>query len=206
MPTFQRLPVVGPCMSFRPPGHGQHVLDMIGLDGRRLRPAEVSLWRGMGSLAVERFAGWRRDIVAPMDARVISAHDGEPDRPTVSLLRDAPRVLVISPLRGGQDLRAMAGNHVILEATGGFVLLAHLRRGSVVPAEGDTVTSGDRLGEIGNSGNSLVPHVHVQTMTSADPFTASVVPWRVTAIDHYLLRIWKSAPGTVPLRTPVRSP
>lgn len=204
--TFERLPVAGPCMAFRPPGHAQHVLDVIGLDEQRLRPADVSLWRGMGSLRAERFTGWHRGVVAPTDAMVVSVHDGEPDRPSISFARDAPKVLVINPLRAGKNLGAMAGNHVVLEVTGGFVLLAHLRRGSVVPTEGDAVTPGDELGKVGNSGNSLVPHLHVQAMTSADPFAAAVLPWQVTALDRYLDGVWRFAPGPVPLRAPIRSP
>ncbi|WP_051298405.1 M23 family metallopeptidase [Arthrobacter castelli] len=206
MLTFERLPVVGPCMAIRPPGHARHVVDVIGLNARRLRPADVSLWRGMGSLGAERFAGWGQGVIAPTDATVLSAHDGEPDRPTVSFVRDVPKVLVISPLRAGKILSAMAGNHVVLEVAGGFVLLAHLRRGSVVVADGDAVTCGDQLGEVGNSGNSLVPHVHVQAMTSADPFTAAALPWQITALGRYLDGTWGSTPGLVPLRTPMRSP
>lgn len=206
MLTFDRLPVVGPCMAFRPPGHASHVLDVIGLDQQRLRPADVPLWRGFGSLAVERFAGWGQGVVAPTDATVISAHDGEPDRSTVSFARDAPRVLAINPLRDGKNLGAMAGNHVVLEVARGFVLLAHLRRGSVTASEGDAVASGDQLGEVGNSGNSLLPHVHVQVMTSADPFTAAVLPWQITSLDRHLDGTWGATPGPVPLRIPLRSP
>jgi murein DD-endopeptidase MepM/ murein hydrolase activator NlpD len=204
MLTFTNLPVAGPCMAFRPPGHPQHVVDVIGLDEQRLRPADSSLWRGMWSLAVERFAGWGRSVIVPIDATVIAAHDGEPDRLTVSFLRDAPRVLIVKPLRAGKDLAAMAGNHVLLDTADGFVLLAHLRRGSVTVAVGDAVTSGAQLGEIGNSGNSLLPHVHVQAMTSADPFTAAVLPWQVSALDQHRDGAWRAAPGPVPLRTPIR--
>lgn len=100
----------------------------------------------------------------------------------------------------------MVGNHVLLEATSGFVLLAHLRRDSVAVAEGDTVTAGDQLGEVGNSGNSLLPHVHVQAMNSADPVTAAVLPWQVTALEQHLDGTWRAAPRLVPLRRPMRSP
>lgn len=205
MLSFERLPIAGFCLAFRPPGHAQYVLDVIGLDKRRLRSADVSLWRGIGSIAVERFAGWERDIIAPTDALVLSVHDGEPDRPTVSFVRDVPTVLVISPLLTGKDLGAMAGNHVVLEVAGGFVLLAHLRRGSVVAALGGEVRSGDQLGQVGNSGNSLVPHVHVQAMTSADPFSAAIAPWQVSVLEGHYNGSWETVPGPVPLRVPIRS-
>lgn len=82
-------------------------------------------------------------------------------------------------------------------------MLAHLRCGSVTAAEGDTLTSGDQLGEVGNS---LLPHIHVHAMTTADPLTATVLRWKVCALDRHLDGAWATAPGQVPLRAPVRSP
>lgn len=193
-------------MALRPPGHAPHVLDVIGLDASTLRAADVPLWHGLGSLAVERFAGWGRPVTAPADGTVVSSHDGQPDRPRVSFLTGVPRILAINPLRNGKDLGAMAGNHVVVEVDGGFVLLAHLRCGSVVVCDGESVVSGDALGEVGNSGNSLLPHLHVQAMTSSDPFTAQPLPWHVTALESHHHGRWVPGPGVVPLRAPMRSP
>ncbi|WP_203994609.1 M23 family metallopeptidase [Sphaerisporangium rufum] len=179
---------------------------MAGVTADRARLAPVSLWRGLGSIRADRFAGWGRGVVAPAAGTVVAVHDGEPDRPAMSLLRDVPRVLLIGPLRAGRNLAAAAGNHVVLELSGGFVLLAHLRRGSAAVAAGDRVAPGDPLGEVGNSGNSLAPHLHVQAMTSADPFTASVLPWRVDRLERLDDGGWRPAAGPVPLRVPVRSP
>lgn len=206
MLTFDRLPITGPCVAYRPPGHAPHVLDVAGVVGDRPRLADVSLWRGLGSIRVERFEGWGRSVVAPSSAIVVTAHDGEPDRPTVSLLRDVPRVLVVGPLRAGRNIAAAAGNHVVLELSEGFVLLAHLRRGSVAVNVGDSVAPGDPLGEVGNSGNSLAPHLHVQAMTSANPFASSVLPWQVNMLHRRTEGRWEPTPGQVPLRVPVCSP
>jgi murein DD-endopeptidase MepM/ murein hydrolase activator NlpD len=41
------------------------------------------------------------------------------------------------------------------------VLLAHLRSGSVNVSSGERVAVGDFLAEMGNSGNSSEPHLHV---------------------------------------------
>lgn len=40
-------------------------------------------------------------------------------------------------------------------------LIAHLRPGSVVVAVGDQVKAGQLLGQVGNSGNSIEPHLHI---------------------------------------------
>ena len=57
-----------------------------------------------------------------------------------------------------------------------FVSLAHLRAGSVRVAVGEEVTTGQPVGEFGNSGNSTQPHVHVQLTDSPDMSIAKGVP------------------------------
>jgi murein DD-endopeptidase MepM/ murein hydrolase activator NlpD len=72
------------------------------------------------------------------------------------------------------------GNYVVLDAGGFYVLLAHLRKGSVVVKAGDGVREGELLAYTGNSGNTMLPHLHVQVMDRADPAdpTVSGVPAR----------------------------
>jgi hypothetical protein len=89
MVMLDRLPMTGPCIAYRPHGHAPHVLDITGVDENRHRLTDLSLWRRLGSIGVDRFHGWRRGVVAPAAATVVAAHDGEPDRPTVSLIPPA---------------------------------------------------------------------------------------------------------------------
>lgn len=56
------------------------------------------------------------------------------------------------------------------------MLLAHLRRGSVRVHPGESLRSGDQLGECGNSGNSTEPHVRVQVTDSTHWPTARGLP------------------------------
>jgi murein DD-endopeptidase MepM/ murein hydrolase activator NlpD len=53
-----------------------------------------------------------------------------------------------------------------------FVLLAHLKRGSVCVSRGQQVQRGQKLAECGNSGNTSEPHIHLQVQSRAD-FEAS---------------------------------
>ncbi len=53
------------------------------------------------------------------------------------------------------------GNEVRIDTGSETVLLCHLRPGSVRVRTGDRVRAGDLLGEIGNSGNSTEPHLHL---------------------------------------------
>lgn len=67
---------------------------------------------------------------------------------------------------GQSDTSNLPGNHVVLRvASKSFLLLAHLRAGSVAVRTGQTVEVGDRIGEVGNSGNTSEPHLHMHAMT-----------------------------------------
>ena len=89
-------------------------------------------------------------VVAPCAGEVMTARDGLPDQPAGVIV-----------------LRPMAGNHVILSCGDHEVLLAHLRQDSVSVAQGQAVEIGDRLGEVGNTGASDEPHLHVSVQRAA---------------------------------------
>ena len=54
-----------------------------------------------------------------------------------------------------------AGNYIAVDCGDFVVILAHLRQGKMAVAEGDPLRVGDFLGEVGNSGNSSEPHLHI---------------------------------------------
>lgn len=162
----------------RVPSHGTHLfattyaMDFVAVQGRRT--ATTRDWRTLLSTEpVDRFLAFGRPILAPAAGRVVRVHDGEPDHVA---RRSQPALLPYAltqaaRVRGGAG--AIAGNHVILElADGAHVVLAHLRDGSVRVAPGEVVVGGQELGSCGNSGNSTQPHLHIQVMDTADPFTA----------------------------------
>jgi murein DD-endopeptidase MepM/ murein hydrolase activator NlpD len=89
------------------------------------------------------------DIVAAASGRVIGIRDGLDDTPmqTEDPARDAAR----------------CGNGVRLDHGGGWTTqYCHMENGSVAVSRGDTVEPGDKLGRIGSSGWSELPHLHFQ--------------------------------------------
>jgi hypothetical protein len=159
---------------------GRYAIDFIGVDDRR-RTAGRRDWRTLfATEPPERYFAYGRPILAPADGIVVDAHDGEIDhagrRSQLSLLPYA----LGQAARLRQGVRAIAGNHVViaLPAGGAFVALVHLRAGSVRVAIGDEVTTGQPLGQCGNSGNSTQPHVHVQVMDNLDLSIARGVPMK----------------------------
>lgn len=55
-----------------------------------------------------------------------------------------------------------SGNHVTLDCDGLVVSILHLKLGSVVVGQGQVLSPGDLVGEVGNSGFSQEPHLHIQ--------------------------------------------
>ena len=101
--------------------------------------------RGDGS-RLEDFAIYSQSVLAVADARVTEAVDGLPDLPV-----------------GGYTRHDMAGNHLILDIGGGhYVLYGHLEQGSVRVRVGEQVRRGQVIGQVGDSGNSGEPHLHLQ--------------------------------------------
>ncbi len=103
-------------------------------------------------------------IFAPADGVVAAVRDGMPDR--------EPR------RREHEERHRPFGNYVALDTGSGFVMLCHLRRGSVRVAVGEAVRAGEEVGRCGNSGNTTVSHLHLHAQDRADeaPFVAQGVP------------------------------
>jgi hypothetical protein len=107
------------------------------------------------------FAGDARDpkaytaygapVLAVADARVVAASDGLPDQ-----VPGAPEPVVPADADG---------NFVMLDlGDGRYANYAHLAPGSVRVERGDRVRTGQRLGLVGNSGQTGVPHLHFHVM------------------------------------------
>lgn len=68
-----------------------------------------------------------------------------------------------------RDADNLPGNYLLIECDNGvFVLLAHLREGSVRVESDQAVTEGEHLAEVGNSGNTSEPHLHIHAQTEPD--------------------------------------
>ena len=149
------LPLAGRCLvqnspARRVPSHGTDVMattyaiDLVPVDAQG-RSAAKRDWRTMLSTeSPERFLGFGAPVLAPLGGTVVNVHDGEPDH-------DARRSqLSLVPYMLGQAERlrrgasGLAGNHVVLElAQGrGYVVLAHLQRGSICVARGTSFVPG----------------------------------------------------------------
>lgn len=70
---------------------------------------------------------------------------------------------------GGMNTKDNWGNYITIHHGYGFyTLYAHLKEGSIKLSEGDRVKQGERIGQVGNSGRSPVPHLHFQAQMGVD--------------------------------------
>ncbi len=122
----------------------------------------------------DRFVGYGRPILAPVDGTVLAAHDNEPDHPAY---RGLPSIVyaLTQARRAAVGWRSLAGNYVLIDSGGIIVAVCHLRQDSGEVRAGQQVQVGDVLGRCGNSGNSTEPHVHVQAVDSRDIEHANAV-------------------------------
>jgi len=93
---------------------------------------------------LKAYAAYGRGVVSPCDGIVVASRDGDPDQLGQRIHSGPP-----------------AGNHVRIDTGHGIVQLSHLRPGTVSVAVGDTVVVGQQLGEVGSSGHSAEPHLHI---------------------------------------------
>jgi hypothetical protein len=214
-PVGLRLPFTGWWLAVRTPAdrvpsHGTHfggqsyAIDFVAVDPHR-RSAVTRDWRSLlASEPAGRFLGFGRPILAPRHGRIVAVHDGEPDHAARrSPVAGLPYALTQgSRLRAGLD--AVLGNHVILQLAeaGPYVLLAHLRTGSIDARVGELVETGQQLAQCGNSGNSTQPHLHVQAMDSVDLLDAR--GWPVVFRNYLAWPRGASEPHAVALGVPDR--
>ncbi|MCD4524708.1 M23 family metallopeptidase [Nocardioides sp. cx-173] len=165
----------------RVPSHGTTLLataysiDFVPVDEAG-RSAPITWESLLRPEPAERFPGFGRPILAPVQGVVVRVHDTAPDH---EAFRGLPSVgyAITQRRRLAAGWVELAGNHVMIETREGpVVAVCHLQRGSVQVQRGQSVRVGESLGRCGNSGNSTEPHVHLQAMDRSDVSHAAAGP------------------------------
>jgi hypothetical protein len=128
---------------------------------------------------VKSYTIFGKPVLAVADAVVVSTTDGLPEQtpgtyPTNISLDDAD------------------GNSVVLDlGKSRYALYAHMQPGSIKVHRGDRVKRGQVIGLVGNSGNSVAPHLHFQVMDGPLSLAANGLPYE---IDSF--KVTGKTPGT----------
>lgn len=124
---------------------------------------------------LESYTIFGKPALAVADATVVSITDGAPEQvpgkfPTNISLEQADGNSVIL------DLGLLGGRHR-------YALYAHLQPGSLKVKAGDHVTTGQVLGLVGNTGNSLAPHLHFQVMDGPLAMASNGLPYELNSFQ-----------------------
>ena len=93
------------------------------------------------------YAGFGQPVLAPAGGRIVEVTDGTADTP---------------PGTNGDQ-----ANTVVMDIGGGrYLVLGHLKQGSVTVQVGEIVRRGQPLAAVGNSGHTNEPHLHLQVQDS----------------------------------------
>lgn len=171
------------------PSHGVKAYgQMYAVDLLQPSPdAATSIGWGLRARRPESYRSFGEPVRAMASGTVVQVQDSQRDhgaRDTWPLL--VYMMTVEGFLRELTGASRILGNHVIVEHDDGtFAAYAHLRRGSAGVRAGQRILEGQQLGQVGNTGNTSEPHLHIQLMDRAHPTSAAGVPmhWPDLRVD-----------------------
>jgi hypothetical protein len=79
----------------------------------------------------------------------------------------------------GDDVTSYPGGNIVVIdiGQGNYAFYAHMKPGSIKVKAGDKVSKGQIIGEVGNSGNTSSPHLHMHISDSPSPLGADGKPY-----------------------------
>lgn len=154
----------------------EFALDLVALGG------DGKTHKGDGT-RLDDFYCYGRDILAVADGTVVEvATDGTEANGRLRRLGESADDFQNRTVQAQNELlmknpKSVIGNYVVLRHAGGeFSQYAHMKQGSVRVKVGDTVTRGQVIGQVGQTGNTTEPHLHFQLTDGSDPLYSRGVP------------------------------
>jgi hypothetical protein len=193
-----RFPIVGACMVASIPfGHNhrfangqEFALDIFDIerneDGSFSTSRVPSPMVIMGSDDVSDYYIYGREVMAMADGTVIEVSDRYPDEFAANPREPADQRnarLKQHLIDKGETPGKITSNFVLIDhGNGEYARYCHLRQEIPVKV-GDVVEQGDVIGYVGNSGQSMEPHLHLELLDSADYLTANGLPIVFSNLD-----------------------
>ncbi len=120
---------------------------------------------------LESYVIFGKEALAAADATVVSTIDGQPEQTPGKYPTDI-------------SIEEADGNAIVLDlGDHRYALYAHLQPGSLRVQKGDHVKAGQVIGLVGNTGNSLVPHLHFHVMDSPSPLASNGLPYEIQSFQ-----------------------
>jgi peptidase M23-like protein len=189
-PTTIAMPFTGEWYVFSG-GRGVFVNDHWTTSSQRNALDIFQVVNGSSHLADSKqltsYYAFGKPLLAPADGTITELLDSRPD-------------LAI----GDSDRRHPEGNYLVIDIGGGrYVMMGHVRQESALVGVGDHVRLGQALAQVGNSGNTSEPHLHIQVQNvgTFDDADAGIRTYPILFRDAVLVRGGEAdAPGDVDAR------
>lgn len=192
------------------PSHGttefgeEYAIDfvMVPPEGTSKKPYTISLagYLTRGA-ALGSFYGYGQPVHSPISGVVIACENDIAERDPANIFNDvayAKKATKDFIERKGQST-IITGNYVLIRGEGTVhVLLAHLKTGSVSVRLGQKIARGEMIGQLGHSGNSTMPHLHMQFMDSPDYRIANGIPFVMQEYEVKTGTGWRLVTGGLP--------
>jgi hypothetical protein len=95
-----------------------------------------------------------KNVYSPCSGKIISVNKNIPDN--------------IPP---GVNEKEKTGNYVIIQSGNKFIMLAHFKQNTIILNQNDSILVNNFIGQAGNSGNSIEPHLHIEAHEKIDDHT-----------------------------------
>ncbi len=139
---------------------------------------DINMINSTGNAASSFITGYSKDhfifgqeIFCPCEGEVVDAMNDVPDNPTSDMT---------------VDHTFGRGNYIDIRCDDLIISMSHLLEGSILPKVGDLLSANQKIGQVGNSGFSMEPHLHIQAAWFLDDSVLVGVP--VNYNDRWLVR------------------
>lgn len=201
------FPLKGEWQFLRPPGHHPFAFDFIKKDENRKKNHSKHIFNSIFThIKCKDYYCWNQPIYSPVNGKVIKVGTGWKDHKstniwkTISIWYNATYRFKPKEIDGILDIRPNAGNYIMIKTNDNYIVfLAHLKQDSLMIKKGDLVNIGQHIGNVGNSGNSTAPHLHINLFDQMKaPLTAKVLPFVFKKYEELMDRKWVSKSMSVP--------
>ena len=126
-----------------------YAIDIVGLNALGMRATTIGGVKNLNDYVI-----YGKPVYSPCKGKILAVVDKFNDLTPPNI-----------------DTENIAGNYVLIGFEGKEVFLAHLKRGSVKVKIGELVGINTLLAEVGNTGNTSEPHLHMHVEQGGTPNT-----------------------------------
>jgi len=177
-------------------------LVMVKEDGKSRKPYRSNVLRYvLMGVPLEDFYGWGQTVYSPINGQVLAVVNDIEERSNVNPFTDLQymRKATKAYMNSSRKPEIVAGNYVLMKLNENqYALLAHLVRDSIKVVPGQMVERNQPIGQLGHSGNSTMPHLHMQFMNNPDFSIAQGIPFVFSQYEVAENGRWKTLHNSIP--------